>query len=143
MKATSLRAFLTARESTVDAAFRECLRLLAYISTPRTRGVKAPVKGRFTRDPDRLHTPSMLRALCRAQSRPYTGTLTRLNSERTARKIFKVRWDKSRVYKKSGNSMLWDFRFILFIRAKRVYFNLFLAKQKDFSVSVIGEANTD
>ena len=39
--------------------------------------------------------------------------------------------------------MLWDFRFILFIRAKRVYFNLFLANQKDFSTPVIGEANTD
>ena len=77
------------------------------------------------------------------ESHRLNGILTRLNSERTARKIFKVRWDKSRVYKKSGNSMLWDFRFILFIRAKRVYFNLFLAKQKDFSVSVIGEANTD
>ncbi|MDY5583913.1 MAG: hypothetical protein SPF41_08205, partial [Candidatus Merdousia sp.] len=67
----TLTPLKTARYSTVDTAFPRMRRPLAYKSTPR--------------------------ALRMRESHRLNGTLTRLNSERTARKIFKMRWDKSGV----------------------------------------------
>ena len=44
-----------------------------------------------------LGNPRTPRALRAQESHPYESTLTRLNSERTAQKFFRVRWDKSGV----------------------------------------------
>ena len=74
----------TARYSTVDAAFRECLRLLAYVSTPRT--------------------------LSHSQSHRLNGTLTRLKIQRGAQKIFRMRWEKSVVGRFASRLMFAEIR---------------------------------
>ncbi|MDY5582731.1 MAG: hypothetical protein SPF41_02115, partial [Candidatus Merdousia sp.] len=98
-----------------DTAFPRMRRPLAYKSTPR--------------------------ALRMRESHRLNGTLTRLNSERTAQKIFLMRWDKSGVVGLVSRLMLADFRF--FIRAKRVYFNSFLANVRNILPQVIAEGNTN
>ena len=57
-----------------------------------------------------LGNPRTLRALRAQESHPYESTLTRLNSERTAQKIFKMRWDKSFVGRFASRLMFADSR---------------------------------
>ena len=100
----TLTPLKTARYSTVDAAFPRACGLLAYESTPRTPQSR--------------------------ESRRLNGTLTRLTNECWRTKFFRMRWEKSWVYKKAE---ITRFGFPLFLSAQSAsILILFLLKISHF-----------
>ena len=94
----------------------------------------------------------MLRALCRAQSRPYTGTLTPLKLQRTARKILscagiKVGFTKKRKFHAWGFplsifiSFFLKYRILQYVSNWRSRYGLKQKKRQVYLPRIITERN--